>query len=542
MTVLDTFYLLFKNDAKQTQTDVAALEKQIESLKDKGKKRSEQETKDLKEAVARHKELAKSLKETTDQQEKLGTSFVKTIEAAAAAGTSLFAFSAIKSGVKNVTDFNSALRVTAGILGQNGSALAAFAAAGEHAGGTQEGALGAYQSLFQYYSSKGLKTADPTQLLGALRKDLAQRGTPAGKALLLQQLGISDTGIIALAESSGTDYQRALAQGQAAALSPEQQAKLRDLKQAEVDATQELNRAFGTMGAELSGVIIPALHKFGEILHGITNVPGGSTALAVGGTIAGGYGAKWVAGAIGRALGLGGSAAAAGGLGATGIGLAAAGIAGGAWYLLGKEQDAIKSYFGKGKSSPGNQNAIDFWTSQGYSREQAAAWAAQEQSESSGNPRAYNQGHYGLYQWSEARRQKILAATGIDVATASAADQRKAAAWEAEQTGIAAQVKASGDAGSASDILTRQFERPYSGAALSSEATKRAILAGKLAFGSPAIGSFSSGSTRTNSVKTGDINVYTQATDANGIAAGLGSALQNQLRLTVSAWDDGVAR
>src|SRR4051794_19835053 len=175
MTVLDTFYLLFKNDAKQTQADIAALEKQIESLKDKGKKRSEQESKDLKEAVTRHKELARGLKETTDQQERLGQSFVKTIESAASAGTALFAFGAIKNGVKNVTDFNSALRVTAGILSQNGSALASFAAAAEHAGGTQEGALGAYQSLFQYYSSRGLKTADPSQLLGALRKDLAQR-------------------------------------------------------------------------------------------------------------------------------------------------------------------------------------------------------------------------------------------------------------------------------------------------------------------------------------------------------------------------------
>lgn len=520
MSVLDTFVLLFKTDSRDAQNDIKALDKQITDLTAKGQKRDEAENKHLKELRKQRAEATRDIKDQTKEVDKLGQSFVKMVEGVAAAGTALFTLGAIKAGVQHVTDFNSALRVTASILGQNSSVLSAFASAAEFSGGTQEGAIGAYQSLFQYYSARGLNTNDPLKLLTALRKELAQRGTPAGKALLLQRLGISDTGIISLAESSDADFQKAISQGQGAALSVDQQQKLRNLKQEEVATTQELNKQFGILGAELSTYLIPALQALNNLLQGITGSAAPQKYNGLDDYLSKrGWGGFLLDSFTG---------------GAKVLGSAAAGIGGTAW-------SGAKSIFGP-TGAKSSQSAIDFWVSQGYSKDQAAAWAAQEQSESSGNPMAYNQGHYGLYQWSEARRKKIKAALGIDVATASAADQRKAAAWEAEQMGLASRIRVSNGAG-ASDILTREFERPYSGAALNAEATKRAILAGKLAIGAsssiPASG-VNRGGDKNITVKTGDISVNTQATDANGIASNIGSALQKHIAYAINSYDDGV--
>jgi hypothetical protein len=44
MTVLDTFYLLFKTDAPGAKAEAAALDKQLDELEKKGKKRSEDES------------------------------------------------------------------------------------------------------------------------------------------------------------------------------------------------------------------------------------------------------------------------------------------------------------------------------------------------------------------------------------------------------------------------------------------------------------------------------------------------------------------
>ena len=81
MTILDTFYLLFKSDAGNVKTDMAAMEKQIDALREKGKKRSEQENKDLKELIARQKELTDSVKDSQKETDK----FVNSIADATAA-------------------------------------------------------------------------------------------------------------------------------------------------------------------------------------------------------------------------------------------------------------------------------------------------------------------------------------------------------------------------------------------------------------------------------------------------------------------------
>jgi phage-related protein len=47
--------------------------------------------------------------------------------------------------------------------------------------------------------------------------------------------------------------------------------------------------------------------------------------------------------------------------------------------------------------------------------------------------------------------------------------------------------------------------------------------------------------TRNTSVQTGDINIRTSATDAQGISSQIGSTLNDQMRKTVNDFDDGVA-
>jgi Phage tail lysozyme len=65
----------------------------------------------------------------------------------------------------------------------------------------------------------------------------------------------------------------------------------------------------------------------------------------------------------------------------------------------------------------------DFWKAQGLSDAGAAAMVATEQGESNFNPRSFGDadtgGAHGSFQWHMDRVNKILAATGIDVRTAS---------------------------------------------------------------------------------------------------------------------------
>lgn len=71
--------------------------------------------------------------------------------------------------------------------------------------------------------------------------------------------------------------------------------------------------------------------------------------------------------------------------------------------------------------------AYDFWTGKGFSPAGAASMVAMEQGESGFNPGARGDGGsaHGLFQHHADRRARILAATGIDMSTASAADQRE---------------------------------------------------------------------------------------------------------------------
>ena len=130
------------------------------------------------------------------------------------------------------------------------------------------------------------------------------------------------------------------------------------------------------------------------------------------------------------------------------------------------------------------KTTVQYFEGHGYTKNQAIGIAANVQAESSFDPKAYNPakgGHYGLVQWSQARREQILAATGIDVKTASYRKQLEAIAWELTHTQTAARaalLKSRSAAGAAATV--RQFyEEPGGSGPLA--ARRRMIIANRIA-------------------------------------------------------------
>lgn len=216
-----------------------------------------------------------------------------------------------------------------------------------------------------------------------------------------------------------------------------------------------------------------------------------------------------------------------------------------------------------------------FWESKGLTPAQAAGMAAQEIAESGGNPAA--RGDYvngqataiGLHQWHADRRAAILKGTGIDINTATAAQQREAAFWEltkGQEQAAWRTIQGARTAAEAGRAATG-YERPgLTPEVQEQERANRAALAERLlrerarrlapngvpatgpAFGPlapmapPVIGlpdpsvrpragpradriSTSDNSRREMSV--GTIMVHTAATDAKGIVRGIGPALEH---------------
>lgn len=109
----------------------------------------------------------------------------------------------------------------------------------------------------------------------------------------------------------------------------------------------------------------------------------------------------------------------------------------------------------------------------GMSKVAAAAFLGNAQRESSFNPHPkvdLNNPHYGLFQWSQSRRDAILKGTGIDVSTASPADQYKALLWETKNDPqkmgfprLLATLNKMTDPNAAGVMVSNDFERPGDG-------------------------------------------------------------------------------
>ncbi|HZZ80037.1 MAG TPA: phage tail tip lysozyme [Gemmataceae bacterium] len=553
MTILDTFYLLFKTDANGAKSDVAALDKQLDELEKKGRKRSDDENKRFKELEKQRKDLIDQLKEQQRETDKLDQSFQSMISSAVGAVTAYASFGALKTGLIDANRLNASLAILGRTTGQNAGEIKAYGAALEQTGGKAEDLYAFIQSQALYAAQH--RTPLPPTGDYITRLHNAVKNLPPGQALTyLQQI----PGAVALApllELSDDKFNAAIAGGHATA-------KLRDADEQAALANQEAyartRQAFDTLATEIDTNLLKAINKVNDALTGLAQSLQGHPNIALGtGVLAAGaasVGSWWASAKIWQGIkslfgaGAATEAAATGGLGTIALGGAA--IAGTAYAGLSLEERAILAlgdYFGlkrraSGKPTPtsfsGRQRIMDFWISQGYSPGAAAGWTANAQAESRFNPLALNGSHVGLYQWSSERRARILSATGIDVAGASLDDQLKAAAWEAKTYGLGAGSVPDNAAASAA-LISNRFEVPsLTQAGLAAEAANRARIA--VSYGVPgSAGSVADGA-KAISIKTGDIHIQTQATDAPGIARAFGDELKSQIRMAMSNFDDGV--
>lgn len=173
---------------------------------------------------------------------------------------------------------------------------------------------------------------------------------------------------------------------------------------------------------------------------------------------------------------------------------------------------------------------IAYMMRKGWSREDAIAIAANLQTESGLNAGAVgdNGKAYGLAQWHPDRQANFKRAFGKDIKSASFAEQLDFVDHELRkgtEQGAGKALARAGSVGEKAAALSKLYERP---ADESGEMLRRARLAEKMAGVSPSYNNVPATTTNSNSTTYGQIVVYTQATDAQGIANALPRALANQ--------------
>lgn len=520
--ILNTFYLLFKSNVKD-------------------------QTKAMDEADTAGKKLKKTLTEEEKAAQELGKQFVKITEGITSAVTAYISFGAIKNGIVNVTSFNTALERTGQVTGQNVRDLAIYGRALEQFGGTAEG----FQSTVKTMTAAAaLQGRQLPPLAGFLKEvNLQLQGLSLNESSRVAQMmgyGIEDPAMLNLLRQTSSEYDKIIAR----------QKELNGTTEQGTAAALQFSQEWANVGTVFSGVfshigedVLPPLTGMLKAVQDLGMFIRGDSILSVSflSALALGFTAlsATIVGMIRALAGVGGATAA----------LLAPFLALGAQILgIVAIAEAIPTYAFKGgqaignwiKGSPQGQSSIDFWKSQGYSADQAAGIEANMHRESGGNPGAVGDGGAarGLFQWHPDRRARILAATGIDVATASRDDQLKAAAWELQDSGVGDRLKQARSPGEAASMFSRLFERPANG---DYEASIRGVMAGKIALDTASTSPYSSsnvnsrGGDRNISVKVGDVNIHTQATSSDGISGDIAQGLTQQVQTAISNYDDGVA-
>lgn len=175
---------------------------------------------------------------------------------------------------------------------------------------------------------------------------------------------------------------------------------------------------------------------------------------------------------------------------------------------------------------------ISHMMSKGWSRENAISIAANLKAESSLNPNAQNKNSsaFGYAQWLNSRQNVFKRNFGKSLKSASPREQLDFIDWELKNThkNVGDQLKGMG-VGEGAALLSNKYEVPSTSQfGLDAAAMTRARMAEKMAGVQPSYNNNASTSTSTSSTTIGQVNVYTQATDAQGIANAFPRALANQ--------------
>ena len=193
------------------------------------------------------------------------------------------------------------------------------------------------------------------------------------------------------------------------------------------------------------------------------------------------------------------------------------------------------------------REAVQFFMGKGWSQDDAAAIVGQMLWESGLNPEAVGDGgdSYGLLQWNKGRRNTAGALVGRgSIVGATFAEQLEAAHAELTRggyKGVGDDLRAANGMLSKSAILTRRYlipadpEGELAGRALMGSKAYRALPPNGIPATGPAFGpqrlpppTAAPGGEKV-SLNVGALNIYTQATDAKGIASEIRGAIDNQL-------------
>ena len=505
MTILDTFFIEFKNRGLvDAQNDVKQFDKQITELAAKGNKRNKDEQEQLKLLRKQRLDATLDLKDQIRTTDLLGESFGGLATKILGVGAALFGLNSLKNGVLSAVNKNTHISNQAFVSGQNPNDLRALAAIVEAGGGSGEGAISLIDSMRKAANARGIAFTNVFGLLNAANKEVQNR-PKAEQARILEQLyGINDEALERQLEGTVESWRKIVELKKQSTL----------LTKDDWDTAKEFTAELGMMNqswekfyTKLGTATFPALDVLlsyvNHILDGleaIIKLPG---VFYEGGQGIGNY----IKGANSNGRLFGSNR---GGPSASGI-----------------------TWPGTSSTSPKTGNAaIDFWLSQGYTLNGAIGMAANEQAESSGNPNARNGKHYGLYQFDEKRRTDALAALGIDVATASADDQRIAAAWDAHRRGNDSLINSGTSPGGSAAIANSYFE-------VSGESPENRIRIANQIASQFSSGGKGSGATGDFSVKIDNVNINTPTSDPNQHAKLFSETLAIHLDDLRGDWDDG---
>ena len=221
-----------------------------------------------------------------------------------------------------------------------------------------------------------------------------------------------------------------------------------------------------------------------------------------------------------------------------------------------KQSASPQAMASKGKTTATGREIAAKLEAMGWTREQAAGIAGSFLQESTGRADAENPNShaYGLGQWLGARVKDFEKWAGKSLRGSSLDEQLAFFQYEVtkgNEKRAGQMLRAAKTAAEAAEAHSKYYERP--GAAEANIARRQRlaadILAGQRQLGATnaPIASQSSNvmnnktSTRNNSVQVGNVNIQTQATDADSIAASVANGLDGHLKSALNYYDDGVA-
>lgn len=542
-SVINSFYMLFKSDSKQAQDDIVALDKKLETLRAKGKKRTDDERKETYEIIKQRKALTDSLDENRNSTEKL-------IESVTQATVAYISFNAVKSGIANAAAMNRELTLQTDLWQQNASEVAAYGAAVKSAGGSAGSLYGWYQGLRASNAANRTGTLPLGQLMDRIHNQV--KGLSAANAqLVFGQYGINDVGQETLLRKNDADYNKEIAAQREITAQTEGGKKA---SQEFGHAVDNLSTAMTNMWTVIGSDVLPVVTDFvneltqlakwmsknKEIAETLIAIfVGGVTGLsrALPKLLLGMAGVE--GGAIAGALALGSLAAGIAAVIAVALTLPGAakkgGFAVGHWINRqlgrGNADGVLPGHEGEGTAGgvagfkKNSGSAMDYlMTTYGLDRDHAAAIVANMNAESGGDPTKVGDNGLarGAFQWHPDRQQAIKKQFGVDVGSMSQQQSLDSMLWELKQRGQYDSFMSASGAGNAGAFLSTNYEVAAGLHGPAAEAMARANSAISLASGSPfnsasgGGGGGSGGSGQT--VNVGEVNIHTQAQNPEEIA------------------------